>query len=146
MNMSLSTHNLRLLHDHLQGLISSHHMTWDWPQFLTWCVHNRVQDFNFRLGINIYRTRAIISRGLYIFYSIFHWFKWFSSFIAALVCPKSFFCKQLKSVINKYDQRTTKMAIKYFWPFGCFRIEGRKQKKSRVFKVDYFDILCQKIE
>ena len=71
MNMSLSTHNLRLLHDHLQGLISSHHMTWDWPQFLTWCVHNRVQDFNFRLGINIYHTHAIISRGLYIFYSIY---------------------------------------------------------------------------
>ena len=27
MNMSLSTHNLRLLHDHLQGRISSHHVS-----------------------------------------------------------------------------------------------------------------------
>ena len=43
-----------------------------------------------------------------------------------LVCSKLFFCKQQSLVVNKYGQRTNKMAVKYFWPFGRFRIEGQK--------------------
>ena len=45
---------------------------------------------------------------------------------ARLVWPYLFFCKHLSLVVNKQDQRTMKTAIKYFWPFGRFRIEGQK--------------------
>ena len=33
-------------------------------------------------------------------------------------------------MVNKQGERTKKTAIKYFWPFGRFRIEGQKQQNS----------------
>jgi hypothetical protein len=41
-----------------------------------------------------------------------------------------FFCKNLSLLVNKQEQRTMKTAIKYFWPFRRFRIEGRKKHNS----------------
>ena len=29
-------------------------------------------------------------------------------------------------MVNKQGEWTMKTAIKYFWPFGCFRIKGQK--------------------
>ena len=43
-----------------------------------------------------------------------------------IVWPDLFFCKHLSIVVNKQDQSSMKMAIEYFWPFHCFRIEGQK--------------------
>ena len=38
-----------------------------------------------------------------------------------LVCPKLFFCKQLSLVVNKYDQRTMKIAIRICLAFQSFQ-------------------------
>ena len=38
-------------------------------------------------------------------------------------------------MVNKQGEWTMKTAIKYFWPFGRFRIEGRKQQKSEFLKL-----------
>ena len=43
----------------------------------------------------------------------------------ALVCPMLFCCKHLILVVNKAKE-LWKWSWKYFWPFGCFRIEGQK--------------------
>ena len=46
--------------------------------------------------------------------------------IGMLVCPMLYFSKHLSLVFNKQGQRTMKMAIRYFWPFSRFRVEGQK--------------------
>ena len=50
---------------------------------------------------------------------------------AIIECPRLWRITDLSLVVNKQDQRAMKMAITFFWPFCRFRIEGRKQQKSK---------------
>ena len=51
--------------------------------------------------------------------------------LEGLVFPKLFFCKHLSLVVKQVRLKNNENGHKkYFWPPGCFRIEGRKQQNS----------------